>query len=104
MNDYSRFEQLDDPDEEDPLAESLRSKDRGNDAFKRKEFAEAVSHYTEAISDLPPKRDDKKNEAARQLRVGSSERVGRWIGWEWWSGADCLIMLLLALFCFAPTA
>ena len=75
VNDYSRFEKLDDPAEEDPLAESVRSKDRGNSAFKEQKFEEAITHYTEAISDLPPKRDDKKNDAARSLRVSSSSFV-----------------------------
>jgi hypothetical protein len=69
VNDYSRFEALDDPAEEGPLVESKRSKDRGNEAFKNKDFAEAVKHYTEAISDMPPKRDDKTNPEAKALRV-----------------------------------
>ena len=72
VNDYSRFDKVDDPDNEDPLAESTRSKNRGNDAFKASNYSEAITHYTEAISDLPPKRDDKKNDAARQLRVSAA--------------------------------
>ena len=69
VNDYSRFEKLDDPDTEDPLAESNRSKVRGNDAFKTGNYEEAKQHYTEAISDLPPKRDDRKNPDTLKLRV-----------------------------------
>ena len=47
VNDYTRFEKVDDPDAEGPLVESLRCKDRGNSSFKEKNFAEAITHYTE---------------------------------------------------------
>jgi hypothetical protein len=46
-NDYSRFEGVADPDRESPLAESLRCKDRGNEAFKAERYKDAVTHYTE---------------------------------------------------------
>ena len=50
VNDYSRFENIDDPESEGPLAEALRCKERGNAAFKEKNYKEAIKHYTEVLS------------------------------------------------------
>ena len=59
-NDYSRFERLDDPDEESPFEAARGEKDAGNKSFQAADFDGAIARYTEAVAILKRSAEAKK--------------------------------------------
>jgi tetratricopeptide (TPR) repeat protein len=75
-NDYSRFESLDDPDEESKLDRAKTEKDEGNRLFKAADFEGAIARYTEVCQILKIPKDDtkkkqKKDEEETSIHVAA---------------------------------
>ena len=54
-NDYSRFDALDDPDEDTHLDDAKGYKEEGNRFFKMRNYYEAIEKYTEVVNVLKTK-------------------------------------------------
>ena len=71
-NDYSRFESLDDPDEESYFDRAKLEKEEGNRLFKAADFEGAISRYTEVCTLLKKNKDEEnKNEEERTIRTAA---------------------------------
>jgi len=74
-NDYSRFDQMDDPDDDTYFDRAKQEKEAGNRFFKMSNYYDAISRYTEVCT-LLKQEDQKKNKVkTKQHQEETNTRI-----------------------------